>query len=45
MGNIIILSKEFNQEECDLRYKVSCVADTNCADECNMKCPYEKKED
>ena len=32
--------REFNQVECDWKYRTSCVADTNCADECNMKCPY-----
>lgn len=35
--------KEFNQEECDLRYKVSCTADADCAEGCNMKCPYKKE--
>ena len=34
--------KEFNQGECDWRYRASCCADTNCADDCNMECPYRK---
>lgn len=36
--------EEFNQEKCDWRYNASCVADANCSDECNMKCPYKKSE-
>ena len=36
--------REFNKEECDWRYNASCVADANCADECDMKCPYKKNE-
>ena len=31
---------EFNQSACDWRYRASCASDTNCADECNMKCRY-----
>ena len=36
--------REFNQKECDWRYKASCIADANCADECDMDCPYKKNE-
>lgn len=32
--------REFNQSECDWKYFASCASDTNCADECNMQCPY-----
>ena len=34
--------KEFKQAECDWKYRASCASDTNCADICNMKCPYKK---
>lgn len=36
--------REFNQKECDWRYNASCIADANCADECDMDCPYKKNE-
>lgn len=35
--------KEFNQEECDWRYKISCTADTYCSDDCDMVCPYKSE--
>lgn len=36
--------EEFNQAECDWRYNAACTADANCAEDCNMKCPYKKSE-
>lgn len=36
--------KEFNKEECDLIYKMSCVSDAYCSEHCNMKCPYKDSE-
>ena len=34
---------EFNQDECDWRYRAACTADADCADGCSMKCPYKKE--
>lgn len=35
--------QEFNQNKCDKTYHASCLADTNCKDNCDMKCKYENK--
>ena len=36
--------KEFNKADCDWRYRAACASDGDCADFCDMECPY-KKED
>lgn len=38
------VKKPFNQSEYDSRYRASCTADVDCADNCDMECRY-KKED
>lgn len=37
--------KNFNQEQCDRIYGISCVSDTACRDTCDMDCPYDKKKE
>lgn len=37
--------EKFNQETCDWRHMAAVTADCNCANDCDMKCPYVKDED
>ena len=35
--------EKFDKAKCDWRYRAACAADGDCADFCDMECPYKKE--